>query len=134
MFRYCETVRRRTRPFFGARAQAGHFERLRDPLDHLLAVGGGGLRQALGRHAAVADPAADRFPDLNVAVLEVGVELIDADAGGLSSELWQRHAILREERLHDLVERRFERFLGAARRLAQQETRGQRNPEKGKQT
>ena len=44
-----ETVLRR-------RAQAGDFQCLRDPLDHPLAVGAGWLRQALRRHAAIADP------------------------------------------------------------------------------
>ena len=96
--------------------------------------GAGWLRQALWRHASIADPSANRLPNLKMPVLEVRVELVDADARGTQIGVVASHAILREERLHDLIERRFERLLGATRRLAQKETRGQRNSEEGKQS
>ena len=69
-----------------------------------------------------------------MSILEVGVELIDTDARRTQVGVVTSHAILREERLHDLIERRFERLLEIACRLAQKETRGQCNSEKGKQS
>ena len=47
-------------------------------------------------------------------ILEVRVELVDADARGTQIGVVASHAILREERLHNLIERRFERVLGTA--------------------
>ena len=82
---------------------------------------------------SIADPSANRLPDVKMPILEAGVELIDADARGTEISVVASHAILCEERLHDLIERRFERLLRVVRRLAQKETRGQRNPEGGKQ-
>jgi hypothetical protein len=68
-----------------------------------------------------------------MAIFEGCVELVNADARRTQLAVVAPHAILGEERLHNLVERRFECGLGTAHRLPQQKTRGQRNPEKGKQ-
>ena len=76
----------------------------------------GRLRQALGRHGSGADAIADGFPDWNVPVLEVGVELVDADACRAGVRVVARHAVLLEERLDVLLEGGFERR-GLSRRL-----------------
>jgi hypothetical protein len=68
-----------------------------------------------------------------MAIFEARVELVHADARRTELAVVASHAILREEGLHNLVERRFERGRGTAHRLAQQKTRCERNPEKGKQ-
>jgi hypothetical protein len=67
-------------------------------------------------------------------VVEGSVELVDPDARGTQIGIVASHAILREERLRNLVERRLERALGDARRLAKKETRRERYPERGKQS
>src|SRR5439155_21814803 len=116
------------------RTQASNFQRLRDPLDYPLALAAGWLRHALRRHASLADPSPYRFPNWKLPILQLCVELVDADARRTQIGVVARHAIFPEEWRHHLVERSFERLLGAASGLRQQETSCHRNPAEGEQT
>ena len=93
------------------RTQAGNFQRVSDPLDHALAVGARRLRQALRRHGPRVDPSPDGFPGRNMAVLELGVELVDPDARRTRFRVVASDTVLLEKRLYVLFERGFERYL-----------------------
>jgi hypothetical protein len=81
----------------GSGAEAGDFEILFDPLHDLIALSGGGLGEALGRHGPFADTVKNAFPDADVALVEGGVEMVNADAGGEVVAVVAGGAILFEE-------------------------------------
>src|SRR5262249_14803557 len=116
------------------RTQPRHFQCLCDPLDHLLPLDAARLRQALRRHASIANPSPYRFPDLKMPVLELRVELIDADARGTQIGVVARDAILLKEWRDNLVERRLESFRIGARRLPRQEAGGHPDPQEREQS
>jgi hypothetical protein len=59
-----------------------------------------------------------------MAVFEAGVELVHTDAGGPYVGVVTGHAVLLEERFHDLLERGLERLAGGFRRLGAEVKRG----------
>ena len=91
------------------RPRTGHLHRLLHPLDRPLAFVGRRLLRVLRRHRSGRDLLQHVLPQLEMAVFQLRIEVIDADAGGHLVRVVAAHAVLLEERLHVLVERLLER-------------------------